>query len=146
VRVQLNIRGICCLRPGLKHVSENIRVISVIDRNLEHARIFWFRQGGNPVVFIASADFMNRNLSKRVELLTPIEDAEARARLQSILETQFADNTRARELKEDGTYVQVVPNGEKPLRSQEFFAKKAAKQTRSKSEAPDVLVPHRPKK
>ena len=146
VRVQLNVRGICCLRPGVKGLSENIRVISVIDRNLEHARIFWFRQGGNPVVFIASADFMNRNLSKRVELLTPIEDAEARARLQSILETQFADNTRARELKADGTYVQVSPEGEKPLRSQEFFAKKAAKQTRSKSEAPDVLVPHRPKK
>lgn len=146
VSIQLNIRGICCLRPGLPGVSENIRVISVIDRNLEHARIFWFRQGGSPVVFISSADFMKRNLSKRVELLTPIEDAEARARLQSILETQFADNTRARELKADGTYVQLSPAAEKPLRSQEFFARKAARQTRSKSEAPDVLVPHRPTK
>ena len=146
VQIQLNVRGICCLRPGVKGYSENIRVISVIDRNLEHARIFWFRQGGNPVVFIASADFMNRNLSKRVELLTPIEDAEARDRLQSILETQFADNTRARELKPDGTYVPASNDGEKPMRSQEYFAKKAAKQTRSKSEAPDVLVPHRPKK
>ena len=144
VVIQLNIRGICCLRPGLKGQSENIRVISIIDRNLEHARVFWFRQGGRPVVFIASADFMNRNLSKRVELLTPIEDSAAKERLQSILETQFADNTRARELQPDGRYIQVSPNGNKLLRSQEFFAKQAAKRNRGKSQAPDVLVPHRP--
>ena len=144
VVIQLNIRGICCLRPGLKGQSENIRVISIIDRNLEHARVFWFRQGGRPVVFIASADFMNRNLSKRVELLTPIEDSAAKERLQSILETQFADNTRARELQPDGRYIKVSPNGNKILRSQEFFAKQAAKRNRGKSQAPDVLVPHRP--
>ena len=144
VVIQLNIRGICCLRPGLKGQSENIRVISIIDRNLEHARVFWFRQGGRPVVFIASADFMNRNLSKRVELLTPIEDSAAKERLQSILETQFADNTRARELQPDGRYIQVSPNGNKLLRSQEFFAKQAAKRNLGKSQAPDVLVPHRP--
>jgi len=144
VVIQLNIRGICCLRPGVKGQSENIRVISIIDRNLEHARVFWFRQGGRPVVFIASADFMNRNLSKRVELLTPIEDSAAKERLQSILETQFADNTRARELQPDGRYIQVSPNGNKLLRSQEFFAKQAAKRNRGKSQAPDVLVPHRP--
>ncbi len=144
VMIQLNIRGICCLRPGIKGQSDNIRVISIIDRNLEHARIFWFRQGGRPVVFIASADFMNRNLSKRVELLTPIEDSDAKERLQRILETQFADNTRARELHSDGRYLQVSPNGAKALRSQEFFAKQAAKRHTGKSQAPDVLVPHRP--
>jgi polyphosphate kinase len=144
VVIQLNIRGICCLRPGVKGQSENIRVISIIDRNLEHARIFWFRQGGRPVVFIASADFMKRNLSKRVELLTPVEDPAAKERLQTILETQFADNSRARELQADGRYLQVSPNGAKLLRSQEFFAKQAAKRHRGKSQAPDVLVPHRP--
>ncbi|MFZ4764357.1 MAG: polyphosphate kinase 1 [Roseimicrobium sp.] len=146
VSILLNIRGICCLRPGVKGLSENIRVISVIDRYLEHARIFWFRQGGAPAVFISSADFMTRNLSKRVELLTPIEDADAKKRLQQILETHFADNVQARELHRDGSYKSVSkPAKAKALRSQEFFAKQAAKRYRPRAHAPDVLVPHLPK-
>jgi polyphosphate kinase len=145
VKIQLNIRGICCLRPGVKGLSENIRVFSIIDRYLEHARIFWFRQGGNPMVFIASADFMTRNLSKRVELLTPIEDSDAKKRLQQILETHFADNVQARELGRDGHYTPVkLPKG-KALRSQEFFAKQAARMHRPRAQSPDVLVPHVPK-
>jgi polyphosphate kinase len=146
VKVQLNVRGICCLRPGVKGLSENIRVVSVIDRYLEHARIFWFRQGGEPAVFIASADFMTRNLSKRVELLVPIDDADARDRLEEILRTHFADNTQSRLLKSDGTYVPVKPERSKPtLRSQEFFAKEAAKQAKARVVSPDVLTPHKPK-
>ena len=146
VKIQLNIRGICCLRPGVKGLSENIRVISIIDRYLEHARIFWFRQGGSPVVFIASADFMTRNLSKRVELLTPVEDTDAKKRLQQILETHFADNVQARELGRDGHYTPVkAPSKGKALRSQEFFAKQAAKKHRPRAQAADVLVPHVPK-
>jgi polyphosphate kinase len=146
VKVQLNIRGICCLRPGVKGLSENIRVVSIIDRNLEHARIYWFRQGGSPVVFISSADFMTRNLSKRVELLTPVEDAAAKRRLQHILETHFADNIQARELQKDGTYKPVIkPPKTKALRSQEFFAKQAARTHRPRAQSPDVLVPHVPK-
>ncbi len=146
VKIQLNVRGICCLRPGVKGLSENIRVVSVIDRYLEHARIYWFRQGGNPVVFISSADFMMRNLSKRVELLTPIEDREAKKRLQAILETQFTDNVQGRVLDKDGNYTSPkIPKG-KALRSQEFFAKQANRQHRARAQSADVLTPHVPKR
>ena len=145
VKIRLNIRGICCLRPGLKGVSENISVVSIIDRYLEHARIFWFRQGGKPAVFIASADFMNRNLSKRVEMLTPIEDKEARRRLQHVLETHFADTARGRVLRPDGSWHLTPVTAAKALRSQERFTREAAKRAKQANESPDVLVPHLPK-
>jgi polyphosphate kinase len=145
VKIRLNVRGICCLRPGIKGISENISVISIIDRYLEHARIFWFRQGGKPAVFIASADFMNRNLSKRVELLTPIEDKEARKRLLRILETHFTDTARGRVLKADGTWHLPHVTAAKAQRSQELFAREMAKRARQANESPDVLVPHTPK-
>jgi polyphosphate kinase len=145
VKIRLNVRGICCLRPGIKGISENISVISIIDRYLEHARIFWFRQGGKPAVFIASADFMNRNLSKRVELLTPVEDREARKRLQHILEVHFADTARGRVLKADGTWHLPQVTAAKARRSQEQFAREMAKRARQSNESPDVLVPHTPK-
>ena len=145
VRIRLNIRGICCLRPGVKGLSDNIRVVSIIDRYLEHARIYHFRQGGRPVVFISSADFMNRNLSKRVELLIPIEDGAARKRLTHILETHFADTSRGRVLRPDGSWAPPDAAGSKVSRSQENFAREAAKRTRLRNQSPDVLVPHRPK-
>ena len=146
VKIRLAVRGICCLRPGLKGVSENIRVVSVIDRYLEHARIFYFRQGGRPAVFISSADFMTRNLSKRVELLTPVEDSASRKRLIQILETSLSDNTQARLLLANGSHQRLQPGDSKPLRSQEAFAKEAAKRARQRSQSPDVLVPHMPRK
>jgi polyphosphate kinase len=143
-KVRINVRGICCLRPGVKGLSENIQVVSIIDRYLEHARIFAFRQGGSPEVFISSADFMNRNLSKRVELLVPVQDSAARKRLLGILEYHFADNAQSHELQNDGSYRRLSPSGKaKPQRSQALFAKEAAE--RVKAQAPDVLVPHRPK-
>ncbi len=145
VKIRLNIRGICCLRPGLKGISDNISVVSIIDRYLEHARVFWFRQGGKPAVFIASADFMNRNLSKRVELLTPVEDREARKRLQHILEVHFADTARGRTLKSDGTWHVPHVTAAKAVRSQDLFARETAKRARQANESPDVLVPHTPK-
>lgn len=145
VNVLLNVRGICCLRPGLKGVSDRIRVVSIIDRYLEHARVFWFRQGGQPQVFIASADFMTRNLSKRVELLTPVEDPSARQRLEQILRAMFNDNTHARILNSEGVYVPAkAERGGKPFRSQQFFANEAAKRARSRTPSPDVLIPHKP--
>lgn len=145
VKIRINVRGICCLRPGVKGLSENIRVVSIIDRYLEHARIFCFRQGGSPAVFIASADFMKRNLSKRVELLTPIEDGAAKKRLINILETTFTDTAQARILQADGRYVSALQEGLVPVRSQEIFAKEAAKRARQSNQAPDVLIPHTPK-
>lgn len=145
VSVRLNVRGICCLRPGVKGLSENIRVVSIIDRYLEHARIYHFRQGGRPVIFISSADFMNRNLSKRVELLVPIEDKDAKKRLTQILETHFADTSRGRLLKTDGTWSTLGSSPGKAQRSQEIFAKEAAKRLQQRNQAPDVLIPHMPK-
>ena len=145
VKVRLNVRGICCLRPGLKGLSENISVTSIIDRYLEHARIYYFRQGGRPVVFISSADFMSRNLSKRVELLVPIEDKEAKKRLTHILETHFADTARSHLLKPDGTWVQPHIPTAKALRSQQSFAKEATLRSQQRNQSPDVLVPHVPK-
>jgi polyphosphate kinase len=144
VKIRLNVRGVCCLRPGIKGVSDNIRVVSIIDRNLEHARIFCFKQGGAPVVFIASADFMTRNLSKRVELLVPIADGAARKRLLGIMETFFSDTSNARELDAKGEY-HVVTSSAKPVRSQQVFAKEAAKRVKQHVQAPDLLVPHIPK-
>jgi len=146
VKIRINVRGLCCLRPGIKGVSENIQVISIIDRYLEHARIYCFRQGGRRQVFISSSDFMNRNLSKRVELLVPVEDARARKRLFGILETTFNDTARARVLKSSGVYEPAMAQGGgKLVRSQEVFAKEAARRARAKGQAPDVLVPHVPK-
>ncbi len=130
VEIQLNVRGICCLIPGEKF-SKNITVVSVIDRFLEHARLFYFHQGGDPQVFIASADWMTRNLEKRVELMIPIEEKTIKRRLIRILETFFKDNQNAYHILPDGTSKPITPRkGEKPFRAQEHFhqqAKKAAK-------------------
>ncbi len=130
VEIQLNVRGICCLIPGEKF-SKNITVVSVIDRFLEHARLFYFHQGGDPQVFIASADWMTRNLEKRVELMIPIEEKTIKRRLIRILETFFKDNQNAYHILPDGSSKPITPKkGEKPFRAQEHFhqqAKKAAK-------------------
>ncbi|MDZ4288838.1 MAG: polyphosphate kinase 1, partial [Prosthecobacter sp.] len=145
VKIRLNVRGICCLRPGMKGLSDNISVISIIDRYLEHARIFYFRQGGHPAIFISSADFMSRNLSKRVELLVPVEDGPAKKRLIHILETHFADTARGRILKADGSWHGIQAPAKKAIRSQETFAKEAARRVRQRNQSPDVLIPHVPK-
>jgi polyphosphate kinase len=146
VKIKLNVRGVCCLRPGVVGLSENIRVVSIIDRYLEHARIFYFKQSGSPIVFIGSADLMQRNLSKRVELLIPIDDGAAHKRLVSILETHFADNTQAHDLQSDGRYIAVkTEDGAKLVRSQEAFVKAAAKRAKIHAQSPDTLVPLMPK-
>lgn len=109
VSIDLIIRGICCLRPGITNISENIRVISVIGRFLEHSRIFYFHNNGSEEVYIGSADWMTRNLSRRVEAVTPIEDQHLIKDLQEILGVMLADNRQAWELQSDGTYVQRKP-------------------------------------
>ncbi|HAN99745.1 MAG TPA: polyphosphate kinase 1 [Planctomycetaceae bacterium] len=107
VEIRLNVRGICCLRPGVPGMSQNIRVTSIVDRFLEHARIMHFHHGGDDLVFLSSADWMQRNLDKRIELLVPIDDAEARRRLIDILDTHFRDNVKARALRPDGRWIPV---------------------------------------
>ena len=120
VRVDLLVRGICCLRPGVPGVSENIRVISILDRFLEHSRIYYFHNGGNPEIYSGSADWMPRNFKKRAEILYPIENTELKARIiNEILMTYLNDNVKARLMQPDGSYVRVKPkDGAKLVRSQ----------------------------
>ena len=131
VEVRLNIRGICCLKPGDPRWSKNIEVVSIIDRFLEHARLFHFHSGGDGEVFIASADWMGRNLERRIELMIPIEDNAIKRRLTRILEAFFQDNTQASKLLPNGSSQRLVrAKGQRPFRVQAHFyeqAKKAAK-------------------
>ncbi len=131
VEIRLNVRGICCLKPGDPKFSKNIEVVSVIDRFLEHARLFHFHHGGDAIVFISSADWMTRNLEKRVELMVPIEEAALKRRLIRILDAYFQDNTQASIILPDGTSKRIVRSrGQKAFRVQDHFyqqAKRAAK-------------------
>jgi polyphosphate kinase len=122
VSIELIVRGVCTLRPGLPNVSSNIRVRSIVGRFLEHSRIFYFANNGKEEVYIGSADWMYRNLSRRVELIVPIKDSKLKDRLKAILDAYLADNVNARELKSDGTYVRVkVPDTEKKRDAQLEF-------------------------
>ncbi len=128
MKIDLICRGICALRPGIPAISDNIRVRSIVDRFLEHSRIFLFGNGGDPLVYIGSADWMDRNLSRRVEVVFPIEQPDLKKRLiDEILMTTLADNVKARELQSDGTWKRVLPKeGEAALRSQARFLELAA--------------------
>lgn len=119
VPVRLNVRGICCLRPGVQEVSENIQVVSIVDRYLEHSRVFAFRNGGSTEVYASSADWMPRNLDRRVELMFPILKPELKEKVVGMLEEQFGDNQRARRLKPDGSYERIAPGKADPVRVQE---------------------------
>jgi polyphosphate kinase len=132
VKIDLICRGVCALRPGLPGVSENIRVVSIVDRFLEHSRIYYFENDGNPEVFIGSADWMDRNLIRRVEVSFPIEQADLRARvIDEILAISLADTAKARELLPDGNYRRVhPPEGQPALRSQQRFLELAAEAER----------------
>ncbi len=112
VKVDLNVRGICCLRPGVPGVSENIRVCSVVGRFLEHSRIYTFQRGEETRVLMGSADLMPRNLDSRVELVAPVEDAESRAEMLDVLERCFADNVNSWELGSDGLWNREIERGE----------------------------------
>jgi polyphosphate kinase len=131
VKIDLICRGICALRPGLPGISENIRVISIVDRFLEHSRFFLFGNGGDPQVYIGSADWMDRNLSRRVEVVFPIEQPNLKQRLiREIIATSLADNLKARELLPDGSYRRLVPDSNQPrVRTQERFLEIAAQNT-----------------
>jgi polyphosphate kinase len=120
VKVDLQVRGICCLRPGVPGVSENITVTSIVGRFLEHPRIFYFRNGGDEELLLGSADLMPRNLNRRVEQLFPVEDPHLRRALRDdILDVHLKDNVQARRLLPDGVYERVHPkDGETPLDSQ----------------------------
>jgi polyphosphate kinase len=126
VRIDLLVRGICCLRPGIPGVSDNIRVISIVGRFLEHSRMFWFRNNGNEEVYLGSADLMPRNLNRRVEVLFPINSPRLVRRVRDeILSQYLADDASARHMQRDGSYTLKPPNGR--LDSQAWFlAQRAA--------------------
>jgi polyphosphate kinase len=115
-QIDLIVRGICCLRPGVPGVSEHIRVISIVGRFLEHSRLFYFRNSADDRYFLGSADWMPRNLDRRVEAVTPVEDRALHPRLRALLETCLADNRQAWELDSDGKYTQRTP-GDEPERA-----------------------------
>jgi polyphosphate kinase len=123
VEVELIVRGVCCLRPGIPGVSERIRVRSIVGRFLEHARVYYFFNGGNEEIYLGSADLMGRNLDRRVETVFPIESAALKADIRDIiLGKQLEDNLKARVLQADGTYWRIRPQeDETPLDSQQWF-------------------------
>jgi polyphosphate kinase len=126
VEIDLIVRGICRLRPGLPGHSETIRVISIVGRFLEHARIFYFANAGKPEFFFGSADWMSRNLDFRVEAIVPVEEPRLQDELKTILDLQLADNVKAWDMRADGTYVQRSPaSGEAPRSSQDLLMQRA---------------------
>ena len=146
VPVRLNVRGVSCLRPGVTGLSENISVVSIVDRYLEHARIMRFHHGGDDLVFISSADWMPRNLDRRIELLVPVEDPPLKQRLVETLETYFEDNVKARHLHSDGSYARPkLPRGtRRRRRSQELLYEEACRRLKVAQQAqPTTFEPHR---
>jgi polyphosphate kinase len=128
VRVDLNVRGICCLRPGVPGVSENIRVVSIVGRFLEHSRVYTFQRGEETRVLMGSADLMPRNLESRVELVTPVEDPALKAELLDVLERCFAENANAWELDAEGAWARGAPaNGQRRSVQEELRERHAAR-------------------
>ena len=125
VKIDLIVRGICCLRAGIPEISENIRVVSIVGRFLEHSRIFYFKNGENPQLLLSSADWMPRNLDRRVEVAFPIEDAELKNCLIGILEVSMSDTEKLREQQTDGTYTRIDRRGKEHVNSQLYFQKQA---------------------
>jgi len=157
VEIRLNVRGICCLRPEVPGLSEHITVTSIVDRFLEHSRVFHFHQGGQGRTFISSADWMPRNLDRRIELMVPIDDPDAAARLLGMLEHCLADRVKGRRLRDDGSYDvpvdcarfvdgrdQLADDGSLGGRSQQLLYDQACRDIRiSKDSHRDGFVPHR---
>lgn len=122
VRVDLVVRGICCLRPGVPGISENIRVRSIVGRFLEHSRIYYCRNGGDDEIYIGSADLMSRNLDRRIEALFPVCTAALKRHVrEEILAIYLADNVKARDLLSDGSYIRAADPGSPKVSAQEWL-------------------------
>lgn len=146
VKIELNVRGICCLKPGVEGLSERIHVVSIVDQFLEHSRIIYFRHGGDPLYFISSADWMPRNLDRRIELLVPVEDPAAQSQLRRILRTCMKDTVKGRELDRKGVY-QRRPRATKSrqIRSQQIFCNEAIERVKElEDEQRKLFRPHLP--
>jgi polyphosphate kinase len=132
VKISLCVRGICALVPGVPDLSENIKVISVIDRYLEHSRIYYFTNGGAEELYLSSADLMPRNLERRVEIMFPVQEEKIRAELIGVLNAYFHDNCQARVLNTDGSWKRLSPSpDETPFRVQKDMLSRAARDSDS---------------
>ncbi|MEE1114015.1 MAG: RNA degradosome polyphosphate kinase, partial [Eubacterium sp.] len=143
VKIDLIIRGICCLKVGIPGVSENITVRSIVGNFLEHARIFYFYSSGQEEIFMGSADWMPRNLDKRVEIVFPLESEELKEEARKILQVQLADNVKASILQPDGTYIKPDRGNEEAVNAQDYFCKWYTDRAMEKSAAEDnrVFIP-----
>ena len=143
VSIELVVRGTCCLRPGIPEFSAGIRVISVVDKFLEHSRIFYFENAGKPDVFLGSADWMPRNFFRRIEVMFPVDDPRLKARLtDELLRVVLSDNVKARRLEADGSYTRLKPaDGEAGVRSQIIFQTLARESAREASDPAFRFVP-----
>ena len=147
VKIRLNVRGVCCLQPDLKKISKNIKVTSIVDRYLEHSRIYSFHNDGKPKVFISSADLMERSFDRRVELAVEVKDAESKKKVQEILKYSLKDNVQSYLLESDGTYIRRKPSkGSKKLRAQSYFHRSTVKNAEKMVNlSEEVFLPHKPK-
>jgi polyphosphate kinase len=142
VRIQMNVRGTCCLRPGMPGISGNIRVISILDRYLEHSRISVFNNGGDTEAYLSSADWMPRNMDRRVELMFPVLQRDLKEKVVNIMRAQLGDNQKARMLKPDGTYEKVSAGRAEAIRVQEYlYQKNIEEQERIRSRIPVSFTP-----
>ena len=149
VQVELLVRGICCLKAGVAGLSENIHVRSIVGEFLEHSRIFYFENGGNPEIYMGSADWMPRNLDRRVEIVFPVEDEEIKKELTHILDLEFRDNVKAHILQPDGTYEKPDKRGKAQINSQMEFCMEATEKAalhkhKTQAEKSRVFVPAEP--
>lgn len=140
VKIDLIVRGICCLLPGIPGLTENIRVVSIVGRFLEHSRMYLFGTEDRQTVYLSSADFMTRNTLRRVEVAAPVLDEDLRRRLSEMFRTMLRDNQQARELRPTGEYVRLHSQ-EDPLNSQEYFYQQAYEQAAEQPEAKAALPP-----
>jgi polyphosphate kinase len=142
VSIRLNVRGICCLRPGVPGLSEHIRVISIVDRYLEHGRACVFRNGGDAEVYLSSADWMPRNLDRRIELMFPVLDESAKRKVIEAVEAQFADNQKSRLLLQSGSYQRITAGRSDPVRVQEYLYRQLLEEReRTRAVTPVRFVP-----
>ena len=121
VPVELIVRGVCALIPGIANMSDNIRVTSIVGRHLEHARAFRFVNGGEPEVYLSSADWMSRNLEKRVELMFPVKSEDCRRAVENVLQLQLKDNQKGWLMLSDGSYLRKTTDAEMPVNAQEML-------------------------
>ncbi|MCR4652352.1 MAG: RNA degradosome polyphosphate kinase, partial [Eubacterium sp.] len=146
VKISLIVRGICCLKTGIPGISDNITVRSLVGNFLEHARIFYFYANGAEEVYMGSADWMPRNLDKRVEIVFPLTDQHCKDEAIRILQIQLSDNIKARTLQSDGSYIKLPPESDMRICAQDYFCEDAQKKAKEKEEAEDkrVFIPAEP--